>query len=110
MIARFADHHAAIGMADEDRRLVLLVEDELRRCHIIGKRRRRVLHDANLVAVLLQLPVDAQPAGAIDEAAVDQNDVELLFAAHMHSFLMVLIQYLLKSACSVEMAPQRRLN
>jgi hypothetical protein len=38
------------------------------------ERQRRVLNDADAVAVLLQQAVDVLPAGAIDEAPVDEND------------------------------------
>ena len=41
---------------------------------VVGERQRRILDDADVVAVLLQVLVDALPAGAVHEAAVDEDD------------------------------------
>ena len=73
--AGFGDHDASVGVADEDRRAVLLVEDVVGGLDVAVERERLVLHDADVEAVRLQQVVDALPAGAIDEATVDENHV-----------------------------------
>ena len=62
-------------MADEDRRAVLLVEHVVGGLDVALERERLVLHDADVEAVRLQQVVDALPAGAVDEAAVDEDHV-----------------------------------
>ena len=42
--------------------------------NVVGVRERRILDDSDAVAVLLQLVVDALPAGAVYETAVHEND------------------------------------
>jgi hypothetical protein len=61
-------------MTNEDDRLVLRVDDALGRGGVALERQRRVLDDADAVAVLLQQAVDLLPAGAVDETPVDEND------------------------------------
>src|SRR5579862_1568471 len=61
-------------MTHENHRPLLLGDDALGRGHIVGERSRRILHDANAVAVLAQDPVDALPTRTIDESAVHQNN------------------------------------
>ena len=61
-------------MTNEDDRLVLRVDDVLGRGGVAFERQRRVLDDADAVAVLLQQAVDVLPAGAVDETSVDEND------------------------------------
>ena len=72
--AGLGDHDAAVGVADEDDRAVELVEDAGGRCDVIVERRRRVLDDAHVVAFSDEPVVDRLPSGAIDEAAVDEDD------------------------------------
>src|SRR3712207_7247289 len=43
------DHHPAIGMTDEDHRLVLGCNDLLRGGHVAGQRLCRVLNDADVI-------------------------------------------------------------
>ena len=73
MVAGLGDDRAAVGVADEDHRFALRVDDALGRGDVVGERERRVLDDADVVAVLLQVVVDALPAGAVDETAVDED-------------------------------------
>jgi hypothetical protein len=61
-------------VADEDDRFALLVDDTLRHGNVVGVRDRRILDDTHAVAVLLQLVVDALPAGSVHEATVNKND------------------------------------
>ena len=61
-------------MSDKDDRAFRLRDDEPGRGDVVGKRYRRVLHDAHVVAVLLQELVDALPAGAVDKTAMDEHD------------------------------------
>ena len=69
------DDDASVGVADEDRRAVLEVQHVVRGLDVALERERLVLHDAHVEAVGLQQVVDALPAGAVDEAAVDQDHV-----------------------------------
>jgi hypothetical protein len=71
-------------MANEDGRSVLHRECPLGHCHVVRQRRRRVLHDRHAVATLLQLVVDALPAGAVHEPPMYQNHV-----LHAHDDLLV---------------------
>ncbi|MCY1240480.1 hypothetical protein D9M72_533320 [compost metagenome] len=73
--AGFGNDHAAIGVADEYDRAVLCGDRALGDGDVIGKRQGRVLDDGDVVAVLLEDVVDALPAGAIDEAAVNEHDI-----------------------------------
>ena len=73
--ASLGDHRPAVGVADENDRLALRVDDALGRGHVAFERQRRILDDADVVAVLLQDVVDALPAGAVHETAVNENDV-----------------------------------
>jgi len=78
IVSCFRDHHTAIGVSHQDHRTVLLREDELRRRDVVSQRRGRVLYDADAVPIIVQDLVDARPARAIHESAVNENDVELL--------------------------------
>jgi len=51
------------------------VDYQLGRVHISRQRDRRILHDADVEAVLLQDVIDTPPAGAVHEASVDKNDI-----------------------------------
>src|SRR3954452_20032650 len=62
-------------MADEDRRAVLAVEHVVRRLDVAVERQCLVLQDADVEAVRLQQFVDPLPAGAVDEAPVNQDHV-----------------------------------
>jgi hypothetical protein len=63
------------GVADEDRRAFVGVECLLRGCHVGFEADGGVLHDGDGVTVLGEQVVDTSPAGAIDETAVDEDDV-----------------------------------
>jgi hypothetical protein len=62
VVASFGDHRSAIGMTNENDRLSQRVDDALGRDNVALKRERRILDDADLVAVLRQLAVDALPS------------------------------------------------
>ena len=51
---------------------------------IVGERDRRVLDDDHFVAILGEDVVDTLPPGAVHEAAVDENDTDLLFCSFSH--------------------------
>ncbi|MGB0097007.1 MAG: hypothetical protein WBP81_31260 [Solirubrobacteraceae bacterium] len=57
-----SDHGAAAGVADEDRRPVLLVEHVAGGLDVALERRRRVLDDADVEPVRRQQVVDTVPA------------------------------------------------
>src|SRR3954452_4463803 len=75
MVACFGDDCATVGMPDEHGLVGLLVERAVRHRYVVGERGRRVLHDGDRVAVSPQDAVDARPTGAVDEAAMDENDI-----------------------------------
>jgi hypothetical protein len=52
IVSNPGDHRSAVGMADEDHRLVLGVDDHLGRRHVAFERKRWILDDRNVVAVL----------------------------------------------------------
>ncbi|MNY48332.1 hypothetical protein D3C86_1836600 [compost metagenome] len=62
-------------MPHEDDGPLLRVQHGLRGGHVSGERDRRVLHDADVVALGLEQLVDGLPAPAVDKAAVDQHHV-----------------------------------
>src|ERR1700682_2899286 len=62
-------------MADENCRSVLRCKSSLGNCYVVLQRYRRILDDADVVAVSLQDFVDALPASAIHKATMDENDV-----------------------------------
>jgi hypothetical protein len=72
--AGFGDDNAAVGMTDQHHRPLRLRDREPGGGHIVGQGGRRVLNDADVVTVLLQDVVDAFPAGAVDKAAVHEDD------------------------------------
>jgi hypothetical protein len=61
-------------VANDNDGLALGVDDALGRSDVAFERKRRILDDADAVAVFLQVFVDALPAGAIHETAVNEND------------------------------------
>src|SRR6185436_6978643 len=75
MPARLSDHHAAVRVTDQDRRTYLLIEDQIGRGHVALQRNGRILDDADVETVLLEDVVEASPARAVNEGAVNQNDV-----------------------------------
>jgi hypothetical protein len=67
------------------------MDDRLGRSHISGQRDGRILHDADIEAVLLENVIDTPPAGAIHKRAVDENDiVDLRHRLNLHSSLAFL--------------------
>jgi hypothetical protein len=73
VVAGLGDDGPAVGVADEDGVLVL-IEHPAGDGDVVGERDRRVLYDGDLVTGLAQDAIDGLPAGAVDEAAVDEND------------------------------------
>ena len=73
--ACFGDDGAAVGVADQHDRAVLGVEDPPGGGGVAVQGQGRVLHDADPESVAGERFVDALPAGAVNEAAVDENDV-----------------------------------
>jgi hypothetical protein len=69
-------------MANEDRRAVQQVEHVVGGLDVALQRQRLVLHDADVVPVRLEQVVNAPPAGPVDEATVDEDDV--LNISHKH--------------------------
>src|SRR5919106_1316104 len=90
--------HAAVGMADEDHRLIRRRNRALRCRDIVSKRYRRVLDDVYLVAVLAQELVHILPAGTVHEATVDEDDGWLLTVLACH-FSISFLCFELTSAC-----------
>ncbi len=75
VVAGIGDDDTAVGVADQDDRAVLSGNGALGDGNVVFQRDGRVLHDRHLIAVLGEDVVDAFPAGAVDETAVDQQDV-----------------------------------
>src|SRR5712692_5995135 len=75
MVSGFSDYRSPVGMADENCRSVLRCKSSLGNCYVVLQRYRRILDDADAVAVSLQDLVDALPASAVNKATVDENDV-----------------------------------
>jgi hypothetical protein len=80
-----ADDRSAVGVAGQHGRPVLTLQDPPGDLGVAFQRQCRVLHDADVVAVLAQQLVKLPPAGAVDEAAVDEDDVSCC----THLFLQV---------------------
>src|ERR1700674_5660960 len=74
IVAGLGNYHPTIGMANKNDKPVLRCDNTFRDRHVVGERYRWVLDDAHVVTVLLQDLVDVLPAGAVHEAAVDEND------------------------------------
>lgn len=53
----------------------MLVEDPVGDGDVIGEGLGRVLHDVDLMAGFAEAAVDGLPAGAVDESAVDEDNV-----------------------------------
>jgi hypothetical protein len=75
VIACLGDDRATVGVADEDRRAVLLVEDASGEGDVALEGRRWVLDDADVEAVCAEQVVDALPSGSVHESAVHEHDV-----------------------------------
>src|SRR5467141_1183301 len=60
--AGFGDHHAAVGVTDEQYGAALRGDRALRHRYVVSQRQRGVLHDHYVVPVLLQDPVHGRPA------------------------------------------------
>jgi hypothetical protein len=73
--ARLGDHGSAVAMTDEDAGPILLVQDALGRGHILIQAGERVLDDRNVVTVPNEDVVNRPPTGAVDEGAVDEQDI-----------------------------------
>src|SRR6202171_4390790 len=75
MVSGFRDYRSPVGMANENCRSILRCKNSLGNCYVVLQRYRRILDDADAVAVSLQDLVDALPASAIHKATMDENDV-----------------------------------
>src|SRR5258708_29090220 len=75
MVSGCSDYRSLVGMDNENCRSVLRCNGSLGNCYVVLQRYRRILDDADAVAVSLQDLVDALPASAVNKATVDENDV-----------------------------------
>src|ERR1700686_408541 len=75
IVSGFSDYRSPVGVADENCRSVLRCKNALGSRHVVLQRDRRVLDDADVVAVLLQDTVDTFPARAVYKTSMNQNDV-----------------------------------
>src|ERR1700686_1298359 len=75
MVSGFSDYRSPVGMANENCRSVLHCKSSLGNCYVVLQRYRRILDDADVIAVLLQDFVNAFPACAVNKTTVNQNDV-----------------------------------
>src|SRR6267378_2914588 len=73
--SRFGDYRATITMSDKNAWSILLSKDALGSSHIVFKGGLRLLHDANVVAVLNRNIVKALPARTICPRAVNENNI-----------------------------------
>ena len=78
IVARFGDHCSPIGVAHENRVPILHCKNPLGNSHIVRQRNRRILDNADVVAVLLKDLLDALPAGAVHKTTMDQNEFFIL--------------------------------
>src|SRR5215210_225083 len=86
IVARLGDHRPAVGMAYEDYRFALRVDDHPGRGDVAFERKCRILDDPGAV-VVLEAVVDSPPAGTVHETAVNENDargdhIRGVFRAH----------------------------
>src|SRR6267378_6192248 len=75
IVSGFSDYCSPVGVADENCRSVLRCKNALGSRHVVLQRYRRVLDDADVIAVLLQDTVDTFPARAVCKTSMNQNDV-----------------------------------
>ena len=74
MIPRLGDHRPTVGVPDKNDGFALRVDGALRDGNVVGVRDRRMLNNADAIAVVRQVLVDSLPAGAVHESAVDKDD------------------------------------
>src|SRR6266850_3644516 len=74
----------AVRVADQDDGLRLAGQHALRRSHVIGKRCRGVLHDADGIAVLLEDLIDLVPTGTVHETTMYENYRNKNFCSASH--------------------------
>ena len=72
-------------MPNKEDVVVLRREHQFGRSYIVRQRQSRVLDDADVAAILPHDLVNALPAGAIHESAVNQHDAHTVFLAMMIS-------------------------
>jgi hypothetical protein len=84
--ACFGDDGAAVGVADQHDRAILSVEDPSGGGGIAFQRQGGVLNDADPEAVAGERFVDTLPARAVDESAVDENDITHRVCGHDDPF------------------------
>ena len=73
-MAGFGDHYAAVGVADEHHRAGLRLNHTCGSGDIVGQGDRRMLHDADTVAILPQDRIHAFPPGAVHGAPVHEHN------------------------------------
>src|SRR6202011_1591108 len=61
----FGDHRATVGVAHQNHRAILFVNNELRRRYIASQRKGRILDDRDIVVILLQQAVDTFPTRTV---------------------------------------------
>jgi hypothetical protein len=71
MRTRLSDDGATIGVTDEDDRLARRVNCPLGDCNVVGERERRILDDADAVAIPLQLVVPNR-CGSVARARLER--------------------------------------
>src|SRR5438105_9576709 len=92
IVAGFCDYRSAVGVANENHGTAMRGQNALGYGHIIRERYRWILNYAYGVPILLQDFVDFFPAGAVHEAAVDENYClysRIRFALHNFIFYFV---------------------
>src|SRR5258706_4478445 len=75
MVSGFRDYRSPVGMANENCRSVLRCKSSLGNCYVVLQRYRRILDDADAVAVSFQDLVDALPASAIHKPTMNATDM-----------------------------------
>ena len=75
MVPGFSDHRSSVGMADEDCRSVLRSKSSLGNRYVVLQRYRRILHNADTVAISPEDLIDTLPARAVHKGTVHENDV-----------------------------------
>src|SRR6202041_667316 len=69
------DYSSSVAVGDKNARPILLSKDALRGSHVIFKGRLRLLHDADVEAVVDKDVVNTLPAGTIRPGSVHQHDI-----------------------------------
>ena len=73
--ASLGDDNPAVGVPDQDNGARLGINYHSGSARISRQRDRRILHDADVEAVLFQDVINASPAGAVHKTAVDKDNI-----------------------------------